>query len=78
MTRGPSRSITTRWIMATTLSPGSGYFHACSTGWPTFVSTRYISPTPRWSCWKVAIFRESGDHSTIGRSLWTQPALSVA
>ena len=59
----------TRWIMVTTSSPGSGYFHACSSGCPTLVSTRYISPTPRWSCWNVAIFFESGDQSTIGRSL---------
>ena len=30
------------------------------------VVTRYISPTPRWSCWKVAIFFESGDQRRIG------------
>ncbi len=70
--------MTTRWIVVTTSSPGIGYFQACSVGCPTFVSTRYISPTPRWSCWKVAIFRESGDHSSTGRSLFVQPALSVA
>ena len=29
-TRGPSRSMITRWIVVTTSSPGSGYFHACS------------------------------------------------
>ena len=70
--------MTTRWIMVTTASPGSGYFQACSVGWPTVVSTRYISPTPRWSCWNVAIFFESGDQRRIGRSLRAQPALSVA
>ena len=32
----------------------------------------------RPSCWNVAIFFESGDQSTIGRSLFDQPALSVA
>ena len=50
----------------TTSSPGSGYFQAFRSGWPTVVLTRYISPTPRWSCWKVAIFFESGDQATIG------------
>ena len=70
--------MTTRSIMVITSSPGSGYFHACSVGWPTTVLTRYISPTPRWSCWKVAIFFESGDHTSTGRSLRRQPALSVA
>ena len=59
-------SMTTRCSIATTSSPGSGYFHAFSTGWPAFVSTRYMSPTLRSSCWSVAIFFESGDHSTIG------------
>ena len=77
-TRGPSRWMTTRWIVVTTLSPGSGYFQAWSTGCPTRVSTRYISPTPRWSCWKVAIFFESGDQVKTGRSLRVHPALSVA
>ena len=61
------------------LSPGSGYFHCCSTGWPfLLVCTTYISPTLRWSCWKVAIFFESGDHSTMALSVCFQPALSVA
>ncbi len=68
----------TRSIMVTTLSPGSGYFHAWSSGWPTRVLTRYISPVPRWSCWKVAILRESGLHNTTGRSDLRHPALSVA
>src|SRR5688500_1515709 len=68
----------TRCSMATTLSPGSGYFQERSTGWPTFVSTRYMSPTLRSSCCCVAIFFESGDQSRIGRSLLTHPALSVA
>jgi hypothetical protein len=61
-----------------TESPGSGYFHAWSSGAPTFVETRYMSRTPRPSCWNVAIFRESGDHVRTGRSLCVQPALSVA
>ena len=30
-----STSMTTRWIMVTVSSPGSGYFQACSFGWPT-------------------------------------------
>ena len=77
-TLGPARSITTRWIVVITLSPGSGYFHCSSTGCPTRLCTRYISPTPRSSCWNVAIFLESEDHSTTGRSLRIQPALSVA
>ena len=68
----------TRWSIATTLSPGSGYFHALSIGWPAFVSTRYMSPTFRSSCCYVAIFFESGDQSTMARSLLAQPALSVA
>ena len=72
-----STSTTTRWIIETTSSPGSGYFHAWSSGWPTLVLTRYISPTLRWSCWKVATCSESGDHTAIGRSLAPQPALSV-
>ena len=68
----------TRSIMVTSLSPGSGYFHACSLGWPTLVVTRYMSPLLRWSCWKVAILLESGDHSRIAWSVCFQPALSVA
>src|SRR5271157_3312434 len=68
-----STSITTRWIMAMESSPGSGYFQDCNVGWPTLVSTRYMSPTLRWSCWKVAIFLESGDHSRMGRSLFSHP-----
>ena len=64
--------------MAMALSPGSGYFHAESRGCPTLVVARYISPTPRSSCWNVAIFFESGDQVSTGRSLFIQPALSVA
>jgi hypothetical protein len=71
-------SMITRCSIATTESPGSGYFHALSVGCPTFVSTRYISPTFRSSCCCVAIFFESGDQSRIARSLLAQPALSVA
>ena len=78
MTFGPSTSMTTRSIIVMTSSPGSGYFQACSVGWPTVVLTRYISPALRWSCWNVAIFFESGDHVSTGRSLCVQPALSVA
>ena len=73
-----SMSITTRCSIATASSPGSGYFQAFSTGCPALVSTRYISPTVRSSCWKVATFFESGDHSTIGLADALQPALSVA
>src|SRR5215472_11188497 len=65
-------------MVGTTSSPGSGYFHARSAGWPTLVSTRYISPTLRWSCWNVAMRLESGDHARMGRLLLLQPALSVA
>jgi hypothetical protein len=68
----------TREMRKITLSPGSGYFHACSAGGPAVVLTRYISLTPRPSCWKVAILRESGDHTTTGASLLVQPALFVA
>ena len=32
------------------------------------------SPTVRSSCWNVATFFESGDHSTTGRGLWRQRA----
>ena len=46
-----STSMTTRCIIATFSSPGSGYFHDLSTGWPALVSTRYMSPTLRSSCW---------------------------
>jgi hypothetical protein len=73
-----STSMITRWIIATTLSPGGGYFHAMRRGWPTRVSTRYMSPTWRSSCCWVAIFFESGDQRSTGRSLCTHPALSVA
>ena len=59
-------------------SPGSGNFETRSVGWPTVVLTRYISPTLRSSCCCVAIFFESGDQSTMARSLALQPALSVA
>src|SRR5687768_2091907 len=57
----PFSSMITRWIVKMCSSPGSGYFQAWRRGWPTRVSTRYISPTLRPSCWKVAIFFESGD-----------------
>ena len=60
------------------LSPGSGYAHDESTGCVVFVDTMCIMPTPRSSCWNVAIFFESGDHDTTGRSECVQPALSVA
>ena len=70
--------MTTRSIIVTNSSPGSGYFQADSVGWPATVFTRYISPALRWSCWKVAIFFESGDHTSTGLSLRIQPALSVA
>ena len=73
-----STSMITRLMRKITLSPGSGYFHASSTGAPTVVRTRYISLTPRPSCWNVAIFLESGDHVSTGMSLLTQPALLVA
>ena len=76
--RGPSTSMMTRWIIAMTLSPGSGYFHALEMGWPALASTRYISPTARSSCWNVAIFFES-DQTRMGRSsLPTRRCLSVA
>jgi hypothetical protein len=78
ITRGGSTSITTRWMRKITLSPGSGYRHDSSSGSPTRVRTRCIRLTPRPSCWKVAIFRESGDQVSTGRSLFTQPALLVA
>src|ERR1035438_6195629 len=65
-------------MVVTILSPGSGYFQACSVGWPTVVLTRYISPTPRWSCWYVATFFESGDQRTTALALAVHPALSVA
>ncbi len=71
-------SMMTRSIMVTSLSPASGYFHACSSGCPSLVLTRYMSPVLRWSCWKVAILRESGDHATMALSVCCQPALSVA
>ena len=66
--------------MATSGSPGSGYFHARRTGWPplTGVSTRYISPTLRSSCCCVAIFLPSGDHDSEGAALVAHPALLVA
>ncbi len=70
--------MTTRWMVKIFSSPGSGYFHCSSSGWPTFVRTRYISPVPRESCWNVAIRRESGDQRSTGRGLLVQPALLVA
>ena len=80
-TRGPSgpvTSITTRSTRKITLSPGRGYRQASSSGSPTFVRTRYMWLTPRPSCWKVAMRRESGDHVSTGISLRTHPALFVA
>ncbi len=74
----PSAFTMTRSIMKIALSPGSGYFQASSSGWPATVLTRYMSPVGRESCWKVAIFFESGDQSRMGRSLRVQPALLVA
>ena len=75
-----STSMMTRLIIATSGSPGSGYFHARSTGWPplTGVSTRYMSPTFRSSCCCVAIFLPSGDQDSDGAALVAQPALLVA
>ena len=64
--------------MVMSLSPTSGYFQVSTFGWPTLVLTRVISPVLRWSCWKVAIFDESGDHTRIALSSCTQPALLVA
>lgn len=64
--------------MVTSLSPGIGYFHCSSSGCPSLLLTKYMSPLLRWSCWNVAILRESGDHSRIALSLCFQPALSVA
>src|SRR5678816_1898437 len=74
----PSALMMTRLIRKISESPGSGYFHCLSSGCPTLVVTTYISPVPRLSCWKVAIFLESGDQSSTGRSLMVQPALLVA
>src|SRR6056297_3337286 len=73
-----SRLITTRFSLKITLSPGRGYFQASSSGWPTLVEARYISPTPRASCLNVEIRLESGDHKTTGLSLFTHPALLMA
>src|SRR5436190_2766749 len=75
-----STSMITRLIMATSGSPGSGYFHARRTGWPplTGVCTRYMSPTLRSSCCCVAIFLPSGDQESAAAVLVTQPALLVA
>ena len=78
VTLAAATSMTTRSIMVMNSSPGSGYFQARSIGWPATVFTRYISPALRWSCWKVAIRFESGDHTSTGASLLVQPALSVA
>ena len=77
-TFGPFTSMMTRSMVVMSLSPGSGYFQDLRVGLPMLVVTRYMSLTLRWSCWKVAILRESGDQSRMGRSLWVQPALSVA
>ena len=72
------RSMMTRSIMVTSLSPTNGYFHCSTFGWPAFVATRVMVLVLRWSCWKVAIFRPSGDHTRIASSVCFQPALSVA
>jgi hypothetical protein len=61
--------MTTRSNHEDLLIAGQRIFQASSLGWPTPVLTRYISPVPRSSCWKVAIFFESGDQSRIGLSL---------
>ena len=74
----PEVQRTLRLLRKMRLSPGSGYFHASSSGAPTLVRTRNMSLTPRPSCWKVAIFFESGDQVSTGSSLCTQPALFVA
>ena len=68
-----STSMTTRWSIAITVSPGSGNFETRSVGWPTVVLTRYISPTLRSSCCCVAIFFESGDHDD-DRAIAAAPA----
>jgi hypothetical protein len=75
-----STSMITRVIIATSGSPGSGYFHARSVGCPPFtgVWTRYMSPTLRSSCCCVAILLPSGDHDTAGAELVVHPALLVA
>ena len=70
--------MTTRSIIVTSLSPTNGYFHCWTLGTPTLVPTRVIVLVLRWSCWKVAIFEPSGDHTTMALSVCFQPALSVA
>ena len=70
--------MTTRLMRKIRLSPGSGYFHDSSSGWPTFVVAMCIMPTPRASCWKVAIMSDPGDQSSTGESRLTHPALLVA
>ena len=77
-TRGPSRWITTRLMRKIRLSPGSGYFQDASSGRPTSVVVMCIIPTPRPSCWKVAIMSDPGDQSSTGESRRTHPALLVA
>src|SRR5207342_1959759 len=71
-------SITTRSIIVMSLSPTNGYFQVSTFGAPTLVETTVIELVLRWSCWKVAIFDESGDHTRIALSSCTQPALLVA
>ena len=60
------------------LSPGSGYRHDAGSGRPTRVVAMCIIPTPRASCWKVAIMSDPGDQSSTGESRRTHPALLVA
>src|SRR3546814_3999791 len=69
--------MTTRSIMVTCSSPTNGYFHCSTFGAPTSVPTRVMVLVLRWSCRKVAIFVESGDHTRIALSVCFQPALSV-
>ena len=61
-----STSMTTRWIIATMSVARQRILPRLQLGMADVVSTRYISPTLRWSCWKVAIFLESGDQTRIG------------
>src|SRR3546814_4107914 len=62
-------SMITRSIMVTCSSPTNGYFHCSTFGAPTSVPTRVMVLVLRWSCRKVAIFLESGDHTRIALSV---------
>src|SRR4249919_1436490 len=75
---GVGRSITTGSIIGRSCLPTNGYFQVSTFGAPTLVETTVIELVLRWSCWKVAIFDESGDHNRIALSSCTQPALLVA